>query len=119
MKAVTETEAEPETPPLAAPVPSTPPASEELPQVGLDHAVVEPPAMSQTPPSFPPASLVGSRPTFKVSAIMSGPDGGAALVNGRMVYVGQTVDGARLVGVSSNSVQLLVGDKQVTVGLQE
>jgi hypothetical protein len=114
LAAAVDTLVEPESPKFAAPS-----APLGLSPAELDRSTMEPSAPPKEEPPQPVAPVYGSRPTFKVNAIMSGPDGGAALINGRMVNVGQTIDGARLVSVSPNAVQLLVGDRQMTVGLQE
>ena len=50
--------------------------------------------------------------TFQLSGIMSGPGGDAALINGQIVEVGQTIDGAKLVRVLNQAVELQLGDRQ-------
>jgi type II secretory pathway component PulC len=54
---------------------------------------------------------------FKLSGIMAGPNGEAALINGRLVQVGQTVDGAVLEAISGQTVELDFMGKRITVGL--
>jgi len=83
-----------------------------LPQTSL---ATNYPAVAQSPALSGGRGVPGS---FKVSGITSGPRGEAALINGQIIYVGQTVDGARLTAISRNSVQLSVGDKQITVAIQ-
>jgi hypothetical protein len=88
-----------------------------LPQTSL---ATNYPAVAQTPVQTPALSGGHDAPaSFKVSGVTSGPRGEAALINGQIIYVGQTVDGARLTAISRNSVQLLVGDKQITVAIQQ
>jgi hypothetical protein len=90
--------------PSAAPAAVTPPASP------APHEAPSPPVAATVAPT--PASR------FKVTGIMSGPMGGAALINGRLIYVGQEVDGARLVSITANTVELEVAGVRFTLGIQ-
>ena len=56
-----------------------------------------------------------SVPGLTLSGIMSGPGGDAALINGQMVQVGETVGGAKLIRVLYQAVELQVGDRQVVL----
>ncbi|MCJ7544926.1 MAG: hypothetical protein MUP47_10275 [Phycisphaerae bacterium] len=122
--------AQPTTQPTAAPKVSAPPspapavatlapavATPAPPPVAV--ATPSPPVSPEEPPlAHPVARQPAAASKFKVNGIMSGPTGGAALINGRMVYVGQEVDGARLVAMTANSVELEIEGVRVTMGIQ-
>jgi hypothetical protein len=95
------------------------PAATSAPAAPALLSVLPPPAPvpeEKTPPARsnnPPAAAA----RFRVSGIMSGPTGGAALINGRMIYVGQEIDGARLVRTTANTVMMEMDGVQFTLGI--
>ncbi len=83
-----------------------------------DQTAPRPTAVGTTAAAAGDVECVGGDASrFKVSAVVSGPTGQAALINGQMVSVGGMVEGARLVGINGNNVELAVGAKRVTVPL--
>jgi hypothetical protein len=78
--------------------------------------VFDQPPMRTPPASAAPAGSPASMPAggggFRLSGIMSGPGSDAALINGQMVEVGQTIDGAKLVRVLGQAVELQVGERR-------
>jgi hypothetical protein len=64
------------------------------------------------PPANPP---VAATPNLKLSAIMSGPTGEAALINGKLIQVGETIEGARLESIAGQTVQLVFDGKTITI----
>ena len=52
---------------------------------------------------------------FRLSAIMRGPGGGAALINGFMLRVGQEIDGAKIVRIDQYSVELELDGQRFTI----
>ncbi len=107
----------------AAPEASTPPtsapAADPSPLSPLAEAELSLPAPELEPapvcPALRPSDVAAK---FKVSGIMSGPTGGAALINGRMVNVGQEIDGARLVATTANTIQLEIEGERFSLGIQ-
>jgi hypothetical protein len=80
--------------------------AQATPQASQEKAA---PARSANPPA--------AAARFKVSGIMSGPTGGAALINGRMIYVGQEIEGARLVRTTANTVVMEMEGVRFTLGI--
>jgi len=93
--------------------------AEDSPAAKSDKAAVTEPAVAALEGTAPQdGSSTGSPPqpgNFRLSGIMSGPNGEAALINGQMVEVGATIDGAKLVKVLNQAVELRIGDRQFTV----
>lgn len=54
---------------------------------------------------------------FRLSAIINGPDGPTAIINGKFVQVGARVQHAQVVGITDDGVQLRVEDKTYTLRL--
>ena len=96
---------------------------------GISSAAPTPQASAQPSPRAPAQTAAPARPrytaaqtaaaasNFKVTAILSGPNGDTALINGQMVFVGQSVSGARLVSASPNAVQLEMDGLEFTVAM--
>ena len=97
-----------------SPAPAPAPAAASL----LPLAETTPPPQEKAAPARsnnPPAAAA----RFRVSGIMSGPTGGAALINGRMIYVGQEIDGARLVRTTANTVVMETEGVRFTLGISQ
>ncbi len=56
--------------------------------------------------------------TFTLSAIMHGPDGSMAIINGQFVHAGEQVDGAKVVRINRHAAVLEVNGQPRTVTLQ-
>jgi len=52
---------------------------------------------------------------FKLSGIMSSPTGTIAIINGCHMRVGETIDGAKITGIRTHSVQLEIDGQTVTL----
>jgi len=102
----------------AAPEPSGPrtvpkvveptPAAPEMPE-----PKPAPPQAEPKPAPLPPVDTSG----FKVSSIVSGPQGGAAIINGRPVRVGDTVGGAKVIKITPRSVEVEIDGRRATLAL--
>lgn len=57
------------------------------------------------------------RPQFKVNAIIVSSERRIAIVNGKRVGEGDRVDGATVVSISKRKLILDVGDRELTLGL--
>ena len=91
--------------------PTTAPAEEAVAAAPEPQPKPQPPAR--------PAPLPGPDPeSFRVTAIMVGPEGPTAIINGRFVQVGERLSGARVVGIRRTSVDLEANGQRVSVGLQ-
>jgi hypothetical protein len=93
--------------PSSAPLPVPPPVQKaaQAPRVApLDRPVpLVPPALPKSPEPSPSASPA----TFVLEAISTQNGEPVAVVNGRLVREGDTVDGARIVKIRSDSVELV------------
>jgi hypothetical protein len=70
------------------------------------------------PGTAPPAPLPPvDTSALKISSIVSGPDGGLAIINGRPVREGESVAGARVIRISSRSVEVEINGRRATVGM--
>ncbi len=85
-------------------------AAQEGPQSSADPAAI----IGKADPSPTNAQLV----TFKLSAIMHGPDGSMAIINGQFVHVGEQVDGAKVVRINRHAAVLEINGQPRTVTLQ-
>ena len=89
-------------PPTTAPVETTdPPASPDA-----DTDVAKPAPKPPTPPKTP---------SLRVTAIMRGPDGNVAIINGGLYRKGQTVKGATIVRIGQYDVELVADGKRFTI----
>ena len=61
------------------------------------------------------ANAVPSTADFKLSAIVRGPDGATAIINGRFVKVGGTVSGATLVKLGRHTAELEVRGQKLLI----
>ena len=77
--------------------------------------------MSAPPPEPVAASQPKARADFarhhKLTAVLLSKAGGCAVVNGKVVEVGQELDGYRLVGLEANSATFKSADDRVELGL--
>ena len=66
------------------------------------------PAVAKQPERLSPAS-------FKLSAVMLGPGGTVAIINGQSVSVGSTVDKAKVIRIDQQTVVLEADGEQFTI----
>jgi len=99
------------------------PAATETPSkddVDAPPAALEAPETKAAPPQ---AEAKPARPPpvdtsrFKVSSIVSGPQGGTAIINGRPVRVGDTVGGAKVIKITPRSVEVEIDGRRATLTL--
>ena len=81
------------------------------------------PSSATQPVASPQARPGPARPAvpfdaskYKVSGVLSDGAGGAAVINGRIVRVGDTIDGARLIRISGKNAIVEVGGKEHVLG---
>ena len=103
-KAMKHHSASPRNPSRAGPVR---PAAQTRPAAAA--APVKPQPDKATPP--PPA------PEFKLTGVLLGPGGGTAIINGRFMKVGDTIEGARVVKITKHAVTLELGARRITLRL--
>jgi len=90
---------------------------------GTRIAAKAPPAESHTtpPPPARPARRTAPRPParrgYKLSGIMQGANGGTAIINGALLQVGQSIDGAKLIEVHPHSVTLDADGERIHLNL--
>jgi hypothetical protein len=65
-------------------------------------------------PQAPKAPAI-TKDDFKLTAIMRGPDGATAIVNGQFVGVGDTVDKAKVTKIGTHSVDLQADDVKLSI----
>ncbi|MDD5483068.1 MAG: hypothetical protein PHP98_05395 [Kiritimatiellae bacterium] len=106
------------TAPAAEPMPQqiTATAGKESPPVAAEPkpvAVKPPPVMAKKPPA-PPVRPPLKWPVLKLTGILRGmgPNESTALINGRMIGTGQTIEGATVVEVQTDGVFLKYGDEK-------
>ena len=92
---------------LAATAPAAAPATPD----------VAAPKASPAPEPEPAAAPPPAEPQFTVTSIVGKANGGMAVINGRVVEVGDTIDGAKVIAVRPRSVDLLIGGKTITIRL--
>ena len=54
---------------------------------------------------------------FKVSSILMGPKGGSAVINGRFVREGSTIEGAKIIAITPHAVDLEISGKRFTLSM--
>ncbi|HUT59788.1 MAG TPA: hypothetical protein VNA25_18225 [Phycisphaerae bacterium] len=103
--------------------PEPPPASAEIaaapdpePPTAAAAGRGQSPRPQAEPAPTPPQPKVDPA-SYKLSGILMGADGGTAIVNGRFLKVGQTVDEAKVVTITPNTVHLQVAGQVITIGL--
>jgi hypothetical protein len=100
---------------------------------GEPDAATEAPAPEAAPPAKPaaPTEAAGSakvveapqpakapapaRDDFKLTAIMRGPEGATAIINGQFVGVGDTVGDAKIVRIGTHTVDLQAGEAKLSI----
>ena len=93
-----------------APAPTSAPAQAAKPT----SAPSEPPKPTPAPrPKPTPRPVDASR--FRLNAIVRGPDGNAALINGNLLHEGQTVLGATIVKIGRYHVELDLSGRRFTI----
>jgi len=91
-------------PPTTAPAePADPPAP---PDAEVDKAVAKP---------APRPAVPREAAKLRVTAIMRGPDGNVAIINGGLYRKGQTVKGATIVRIGQYEVELVADGKRFTI----
>jgi hypothetical protein len=75
------------------------------------------PKASPAPEPEPAAAPPPAEPQFTVTSIVGKANGGMAVINGRVVEVGDTIDGAKVIAVRPRSVDLFIGGKTITIRL--
>ena len=74
------------------------------------------PATSQpTTTTAPTTTQPAPRPSFKLSAVLRGSRGVTAIINGRFVQVGSTIQGAKVISIDRHSVELELDGETITV----
>jgi len=63
----------------------------------------------------PPAQLDELAASFRLSAIMRGPQGATAIINGRFVEIGGMVNGAKLINVGRHTAELEYNHQRFTI----
>ena len=96
------------------------PASEPADDGGED----ERPSSARTRPAAPPspaarrtsaASVASLQKKLRLSAIMRGPEGNAALINGDLLREGQTILGAKILSIGRHQVELESDGQRFTI----
>jgi len=62
-----------------------------------------------------PAADDASKDPYRLSAIIHGPDGATAIVNGKFLRVGQSVDGAEVIRIGQYAVVLEADGERITL----
>lgn len=70
-----------------------------------------------TRPYAVPIYHEAARPQFKVNAIIVSSERRIAIVNGKRVGEGDRIDGATVISISKRELTLDVGDRKLTLGL--
>ncbi len=73
---------------------------------------------SQPAPAAKPAEPEDDAARFKVSSIMVGPKSATAIINGRIVGVGDVIGQAKVLRITPRAVDLEVSGRRVQVGMQ-
>jgi hypothetical protein len=97
---------------FASQQPASHPASQPTTQRASLAADVKAAPDSQ-PASMPSADEV--RRSYRLSAIMRGPQGATAIINGKFVRVGASVDGANLVDLGTHTAELEINGQRFTI----
>lgn len=87
-------------------------------------AIQPPPATLPSLPPAPPPDTTDHRAiafaaAHKLSAVLKSHNGGAAIVDGEMIQVGQMLDGYTLTSIQSGSVRFTSGDSVVDLTMDQ
>ncbi len=112
---------EPEAAPVVSVSPAVSPAT-PAPEASATNApaVSEPPVVSEAvvtniaPASLPPKETA---PAFRLNGIIYGVANPSAVVNGKAVYVGEKVNGAKVISISRNEVALEINGERKTLSI--
>jgi type II secretory pathway component PulC len=74
-------------------------------------------AVTCPPPAEAPVIAKKPRPALKLSGIMAGPTGEVALINGRMVRVGESIEGVTLESIENQTANLSFEGETFSLGL--
>ncbi len=88
------------------------PGDPEFPAAAAAAAAVSQPATTTAPTTTQAAP---PPPSFKLSAVLRGSGGVTAIVNGRFVQVGSTIQGAKVISIDRHSVQLELDGETITI----
>ena len=103
--------------PAAPAAPANPPAPAAGPVQPVAARPVPPaPAMVARPPRQPSSPAAVKR-RFRVTAIVGGPTGYAALINGELLREGQTIEGAEVLHIGPHHAELELDGQRFTVRL--
>jgi len=89
-----------------------------------DGPAVKPPAPAAAPAAAPAGDSAGTdtggyavvrRADYKLTAVVRGPTGTTAIINGSFLQVGDTVGDAKVTRIGQNSVELLVGGRIIRI----
>ena len=73
---------------------------------------------STKPAAVPPgSSRPGPPPAIRVSCVMKGPSGPAAIINGNCVTVGETVNGARIIAIGQFTIEVEYKGHKYLIGV--
>jgi hypothetical protein len=104
----------PSAPSIATPAAPAPAATPAAPSPAAAPAKPAAPAAAPAKPA-PETSDDPDPSKLRVTAIMRGPDGNVALINGGLYREGQTIQGATIVKIGQYEVELTANGKQFTI----
>jgi len=90
-----------------------PPAPEPVKAPEVTPAPVQAPAVAVATPSVEPA------PTFKLQSIIFDPRRPSAMVNGKLLFIGDRINGLHVVSIRKDSVTLVGGGQTNVLELQD
>jgi hypothetical protein len=74
------------------------------------------PAPAPAPQAAKPAPVAFDALKYKVNGVILGDDGGTAILNNRLVRVGDTVDGAKVLKITARGVHVEFGGQTFVLG---
>jgi MSHA biogenesis protein MshK len=77
------------------------------------------PLRDPTRPYTPAERARESTPRFVVNAIIVSPERRVAILNGRRLTVGDSLDGATVIAIEKDQLVLEIGGKHISTGLNE
>jgi len=91
------------------------------PAQGPAHPSDRPVHVSRRSPNKPAAPVAKRRPVrfnprdYKLSAIMRGPEGATAIINGRFIQVGGVINQAKVVKINRHTAELEIDEQRFTI----